>query len=167
MEARRVRIKHLNIRRNYLVVEGKQIDKDTKTHQRRRAALDETTMEILVEHRQRYEDVARELGVEPSDEAYLFSYSPAFDQSRNPDGVTHRYRRTCEALAIDSHLHALRHYAATELLTAGVDLRTVAGRLGHGGGGATTLRVYAAWQNEADRRAAAILGGRIKRPFLS
>src|SRR4051794_13467251 len=41
--------------------------------------------------------------------------------------------------------HALRHYSATELLAAGVDLRTVAGRLGHGGGGATTLRVYAAW----------------------
>jgi site-specific recombinase XerD len=50
----------------------------------------------------------------------------------------------CAKLGIDSHLHALRHYSATELLTAGVDLRTVAGRLGHGGGGATTLRVYAA-----------------------
>src|SRR5437870_1636271 len=36
--------------------------------------------------------------------------------------------------------------------TAGVDLRTVAGRLGHAGGGATTLRVYAAWVGECDRR---------------
>ncbi len=42
-------------------------------------------------------------------------------------------------------------------LSAGVDLRTVAGRLGHGGGGATTLRVYAAWVSESDRRAAEIL----------
>jgi site-specific recombinase XerD len=50
----------------------------------------------------------------------------------------------CADLGIDSHLHVLRRYSATELLTAGVDLRTVAGRLGHGGGGATTLRVYAA-----------------------
>jgi len=48
----------------------------------------------------------------------------------------------CAALGIDSHLHALRHYSATELLTAGVDLCTVAGRLGHGRGGAVTLRVY-------------------------
>jgi integrase len=48
-------------------------------------------------------------------------------------------------LGIDTHLHALRHYSATELLAGGVDLRTVAGRLGHGGGGATTLKVYAAW----------------------
>jgi len=34
-------------------------------------------------------------------------------------------------LGIATHLHALRHYSATELLTAGVDLPTVAGRLGH------------------------------------
>ena len=70
----------------------------------------------------------------------------------------------CAELGIDSHLHALRHYSATELLTAGVDLRTVAGRLGHGGGGATTLRVYAAWVGEADRRAAELLGTRMARP---
>jgi integrase len=52
-----------------------------------------------------------------------------------------------------TRLHALRHYSATELLAAGVDLRTVAGRLGHGDG-TTTLRTYAAWVAEADRRAA-------------
>ena len=70
----------------------------------------------------------------------------------------------CRQLGIDSHLHALRHYSATELLSAGVDLRTVAGRLGHGGGGATTLRVYAAWVSESDQRAAEILGSRVQRP---
>jgi hypothetical protein len=36
-------------------------------------------------------------------------------------------------------MHSLRHYSATELIAAGVDVRTVAGRLGHGSGGATTL----------------------------
>lgn len=35
-----------------------------------------------------------------------------------------------------------------------MDIRTVAGRLGHGGGGSTILRVYAAWLSEADQRAA-------------
>ena len=86
------------------------------------------------------------------------------DRPCNPSGVTHRYARMCAKIGIDSHLHALRHYSATELLTAGVDLRTVAGRLGHAGGGATTLRVYAAWVGESDRRAAEILGGRLRRP---
>lgn len=64
-------------------------------------------------------------------------------------------------LGIKTHLHALRHYSATELLTAGVDLPTVAGRLGHGGGGATTLKVYAAWVAASDRKAAEIPGSRM------
>jgi DNA-binding transcriptional regulator YhcF (GntR family) len=42
-----------------------------------------------------------------------------------------------------------------------VDIRTVAGRLGHSGGGTTTLRVYAAWVAEADQRAATKLASRL------
>jgi hypothetical protein len=59
------------------------------------------------------------------------------------------------------NLHQLRHYSATELIAAGVDVRTVAGRLGHGGGGSTTLRVYSAWIAEVDQRAAGTLAGRM------
>jgi integrase len=150
----------LSIRRNFVLG----VEKDTKTHQMRRIALDAATVELLVEHRQRYEDLARQLQTEPSLTAYVFSYRPAHDAPCDPNGVTHRYSKMCRELGIDSHLHELRHYSATELLTAGVDLRTVAGRLGHGGGGATTLRVYAAWVGESDRRAAEILGSRMQRP---
>ena len=105
--------------------------------------------------------MCRELGVSPRDDAFLFSYRPLHERACDPSGVSHRYGRMCAEIGIDSHLHALRHYSATELLTAGVDLRTVAGRLGHGGGGATTLRVYAAWVGEADRRVAR---RRLRRP---
>jgi hypothetical protein len=46
----------------------------------------------------------------------------------------------------------------------------VAGRLGHGSGGATTLKVYAAWVDEADRRAAttmaSIMPPRVAAPRL-
>jgi integrase len=66
-------------------------------------------------------------------------------------------------LGINTHIHALRHYSATELIAGGADIRTVAGRLGHGGGGTTTLRVYAAWVSEADQRAANMLGPRMPR----
>ena len=98
---------------------------------------------------------------------YVFSNARTFDPTSpcSPHSVSSRYRNLARRLEIDTHIHALRHYSATELLTAGIDLRTVAGRLGHGGGGATTLRVYAAWVAATDRKAAEILGSRMpKRP---
>ena len=67
-------------------------------------------------------------------------------------------------LGIRTHLHAMRHYSATELLASGVDLRTVAGRLGHGSGGATTLKVYAAWVARADQQASELLAARLPNP---
>ncbi len=54
-------------------------------------------------------------------------------------------------------------YSVTELIVAGDDLRTVSGRHGHSTG-ATTLRHYAAWVEEADRRAPEILPGRLPGP---
>lgn len=62
----------------------------------------------------------------------------------SPSGVTHRYGRTA-GLGLKTTLHKRRHYNGTELIGAGVDVRTVAGRLGQDGGGTTTLKVYAAW----------------------
>jgi len=50
---------------------------------------------------------------------------------------------------------------ALHRLSAGVDLVTVSGRLGHGGGGTTTLRVYAAWVAASDQRAANVLGAKM------
>jgi len=75
--------------------------------------------------------------------------------------VSQRYSRLAQRLGIKTTIHKLRHYSATELISAGVDVRTVAGRLGHGGGGTTTLRVYAAWVSEADQRAATGLLARL------
>ena len=45
-----------------------------------------------------------------------------------------------------------RHYTASQLLAGGFDLRNTAARLGHSGGGATTLRHYADPVPEVDRR---------------
>ncbi len=52
---------------------------------------------------------------------------------------------------------AAREHTSSQLLAGGFDLRNTAARLGHSGGGATTLRHYADPVPEVDRRAAAYL----------
>jgi hypothetical protein len=46
----------------------------------------------------------------------------------NQDTVTHRYRRYAGVVDIRISLKETRHHSATQLLAAGVDLNTVAGR---------------------------------------
>jgi len=53
-------------------------------------------------------------------------------------------------------VHDLRHFVATQLLTAGIDVRTVANRLGHART-STTLDIYWAWVPARDREAARYL----------
>jgi integrase len=138
-------------------------EKGTKSHQERRIALDGETIAILDEHLERQDATAKELDLALDDSAFLFSLGPDCATPLLPDSVTQRYNRLADRLGVDTTLHKLRHYNATELIAAGVDLRTVAGRLGHGGGGTTTLRVYAAWVTEADQRAADSVAARLPR----
>jgi integrase len=136
-------------------------EKDTKDHQHRRIALDPETVRVLTEHRQRFVERCAELGITLSDDAFLFSLAPDGSTYLRPNSVSERYSDLAERLGIRTSLHKLRHYSATELIAAGVDIRTVAGRLGHGGGGTTTLRVYAAWVSKSDQRAAGSLFARM------
>ncbi|MGH3534654.1 MAG: tyrosine-type recombinase/integrase [Pseudonocardiaceae bacterium] len=153
----------IEIRSSYRLRKGIGTEKDTKTHQMRRIALDTETVGVLREHKERWRRRLADLGQELTDDMYVFTgyrqTVPSVPYS--PHGVSSRYKDMATRLGIDTHIHALRHYSATELLSAGIDLRTVAGRLGHGGGGATTLRVYAAWVAASDRKAAEILGSRM------
>ena len=72
--------------------------------------------------------------------------------------VAAAFRRLCELEGLQGvRLHDLRHFVATQLLSAGVDVRTVAGRLGHRNA-ATTLNVYAHFLEQSDRAAADIMG---------
>ncbi|WP_263251656.1 GntR family transcriptional regulator [Saccharopolyspora rosea] len=136
-------------------------EKDTKTHQQRRVALDPVTVEVMVEHQERARARAESVGVDLDGEAFVFSPEPDSSTWLVPSSVTQRYDRMVGRLGIDTTLHKLRHYSATELISSGVDVRTVAGRLGPGSGGMTTLRVYSAWVSEADQRASAALASRV------
>jgi integrase len=134
---------------------------DTKTHQQRRVALDPETVTVLAEHWKRCQARSTLLGTSLTGEEFVFSSASNGRKHLLPSTVTQRYGRLAARLGIKISIHKLRHYSATELIKAGIDIRTVAGRLGHGGGGATTLRVYTAWISEADQRASLSMHARM------
>jgi integrase len=143
-------------------------EKATKTGQRRKVALDPYTMALLTAHRELWEQRCASLDCSLDPDAFLFSPAPDGSAPYAPRSISQRYRRMATKLQLRStRLHSLRHYSATELVAAGIDLRTVAGRLGHGSGGATTLKVYSAWVDEADKRAAATIANIMPRPVPS
>ena len=139
--------------------------KDTKTHQQRRPSFDRDTKTLLVALRERAEARCAAFGAPLAKNAYLFSNAPDYATPLVLTSVSRRYKKLATSLGLGAtQLNGLRHYNATELISAGVDLRTTAGRLGHGNGGATTLRVYAAWSPEADKRAASVVSKRLPMP---
>jgi integrase len=78
--------------------------------------------------------------------------------------VTNFFIRVRDELKLpDVRLHDLRHFTATQLIGAGVDVRTVAGRLGHTDP-SMTLRVYSHALEERDRAAAAVMGSLLAGP---
>ncbi|MGH4018707.1 MAG: site-specific integrase, partial [Pseudonocardiaceae bacterium] len=145
-----VRWRHVDFTGGVLALErsigqrsGQTWEKDTKTHQHRRIALDPETVDLLRECRHRCAARADALDVDLTENSFVFSLAPDGSTHLRPDSVSQRYGKLVKRLGIPTSIHKLRHYSATELISAGVDVRTVAGRLGHGGGGTTTLRVYA------------------------
>lgn len=138
------------------------IEKSTKTHQARRIALDEGTMPVLARHRESMESRAEFCGVKFDPKAYVFSDHERGVEPWRPDRVTLAFTRLCRELEIEGiRFHDLRHFAATSLLSAGIDVRTVSGRLGHANA-ATTLGTYAHFVGAADRRAAETLSGMVQ-----
>jgi DNA-binding transcriptional regulator YhcF (GntR family) len=138
-------------------------EKETKTHQQRRIALDNNTASLLHAYRRQCEEHAAAVGSALAPWGRLFSAEVDHHTWLRPSSVSNRYARMCRRLGWDMNIHQLRHYSATELIAAGTDVRTVAGRLGHGGGGSTTLRVYTAWVSEADQKA--MRSGSVRMPI--
>ncbi|MBO0876159.1 MAG: site-specific integrase [Pseudonocardia sp.] len=154
----------VRLHRSIAQIAGDVWEKDTKTHQQRRVTLDPEITDILRAHRTRCEQRASDLGTRIRRDGFVFSPAPDCSIQIKPNTMTQRYGRLAARLGIDTHLNCLRHYSATELIAAGVDIRTVAGRLGHSGGGSTTLRAYTAFQLEAEQRASSALAARRPRP---
>ena len=142
---------------NYVVRGGRRVRKDTKTHQDRWLAIDPVTCALIVSYLAEIKAELAAVGAGLRDDAYLFSNDLAHARPWNPDWVSHRVAEVADGAGVELDIKGGRHYTASQLLAGGFDLRNTAARLGHSGGGATTLRHYANPVPEVDRRAAAYL----------
>ncbi len=142
---------------NYVVRGGQRIRKDTKTHQDRWLAIDQDTCALIASYLGEIRTELATVGAELGDDAFLFSNDPAHSRPWNPDWATHKVAEAAVVAGAKLDIKGGRHYTASQLLAGGFDLRNTAARLGHSGGGATTLRHYADPVPEVDRRAAAYL----------
>jgi integrase len=66
-------------------------EKDTKTHQHRRIALDPETVEILVDHRRRCTERAASIGLSLVQDAFVFSLAPDGSTYLRPNSVSERW----------------------------------------------------------------------------
>jgi integrase len=137
---------------------GGWLRKDTKTHQSRRIALDTATIAALERHWAVAHERAAACGIGVRADAFVFSSVPTGEAPWLPNYQTRRFMALCRKVGVGGvRLHDLRHMHATQLLGANVDVRTVAGRLGHANA-ATTLGVYAQFLQARDRDAAQVIG---------
>lgn len=147
----------LAIERGIVVAGPEIVEQGTKTHQARRVSLDPRTIEVLTTHLEGQNELAASIGVELHANGFVFTNSPDGSTPWRPESVTRSFRRLCARCGVAGvRLHDLRHYVATRLLTSGIDVRTVAGRLGHRNP-STTLNVYAHFVPGSDREASAAL----------
>lgn len=123
--------------------------KSTKTGRVRRVSLTQQSADALADLRHRSPATC--------DTDLVFTVDPARQRPWRPwrpEMVTRRWGRLRKNVGLDHvRLHDLRHFVATELLTAGIDVRTVANRPGHART-STTMDIYWAWVPARDREAA-------------
>jgi integrase len=141
-------------------------EKGTKSHQVRKIGLDDLALEALRRHRDATRATARELSLKIPPDAFLFSRSPVGSEPIRPDVLTKFTARMATKAKVDTHLHALRRFSATQAISAGYDPVTVGGRLGHADP-SITLRVYSHVLEQRDRELATTLGKTLTLPAPS
>jgi integrase len=144
------------VRRAVSIVDGTVYQRSTKTGKVRRVAVEPAAL-VVLDRQRRYTGQRHQLAAVPfTGDSPVF---PNIDLSgpMRPDSVTRAFVRLRKGAGLQHvRFHHLRHYAATVLLGAGVDIKTVSGRLGHSSP-SLTMRTYAHVLESNDRRAAGIL----------
>ena len=146
----------LTIRRSLVEDGSAVVVRDTKTHARghRTLTLDAKTVGELDVLRARQRDAAKE-HLLPAP-VWVFSHDAGSTPWR-PEYLTTAFQRLANTLALKVRLHDLRHFSATQQLSAGVDVTTVSRRLGHSKV-SMTLDAYSHWVPQRDQEAADVMG---------
>jgi integrase len=144
------------IRRSLSDLKGRVEVRPTKTHKVRKIALDEMARATLLAQLNDAEESCQACGTQLAADAYVWSQYPDHREPWRPGRVTQEFRGLVGREGIAIRFQDLRHFAATQLLGAGIDVRTVAGRLGHGAD--QTLGRYGHFMPAQDIRAAEALG---------
>jgi integrase len=118
-------------------------------------ALDERTVALLREHRDRCEAKAREWGGELAPNAYVLSADEASRRPLRVDMMTRRFGELAQALGHSYTLYGFRHFVATQL-GAVATTATIRERMGHGSLEVTGGYVHRV--SDADRKAAQHMG---------
>jgi integrase len=127
--------------------------RQTKTAATGRIAISDQVVSALQELRALRRADAASLGLALASDAFIWSQDPAGERPIYPDTISARFAKVRDGLGLGHvQLRHLRHFAATQLLVAGVDVRTVAGRLRHARP-AMTLDRYARERSGRGRRA--------------
>ncbi|MEX6430646.1 tyrosine-type recombinase/integrase [Ferrimicrobium acidiphilum] len=132
----------------------------SKTYQARFIAIGSVGQAIIEGLKEELRRAARSLGLGLGlvSNPYLFYSSPDGSLPVHPDSPSKLFRRITDNFGLkELHLHSLRHFAATQLVAAGMDIRTVSGRLGHADA-SVTLKVYSHVLEAKNQGAAAIMG---------
>lgn len=127
------------------------IVKDTKTHQERKVAVGDVTETVIRSQINLLRSMCAN-GFEIVSDPYLFFALPDGSRTFHPDTLSKIFRKVCDQLGLSYNLHELRHFTASQLVAAGVDIRTVSGRLGHADP-SITLRIYSHVLEAQDRQA--------------
>lgn len=130
------------------------VEKETKTDRIRTLAIGPKVLAEVRRYRRLQLETAMASGVAIAANAFVFSRDAGGVTSLRPDAVTHAFARLRNDLGLGHvKLKNLRHFVFTQMIAAGVDIRTVSQRAGHERT-STTLDIYAAWVPGNDVEAA-------------
>jgi integrase len=136
--------------------------KSTKSGRVRRILIGPALQSELAKWRSSCEKTALDWNVPYASTSFVFASRPDGSEPVNVNTMTSSFRSVADGLGLGHvHLHSLRHFAATDLIASGLDVRDAATRLGHSTP-MLTLNVYG-HATELRQREAAGIGDRVVR----